>query len=263
MVDFSKEYYKNSYDYYILFEKIIENEYAIIAEKMIEIIGQSFLQDKLLCLDVGSGTGKMPNTLIPLLTKDNKEIIFDFLDSSRQSLEVYKKSVPENNLGTEIYGDVLRSKLSKKYDLIMANNSLCGFDFTGVNIQNLLSSLKPDGFAIITLPSDRSDWAIFSKKYWKKMHTEKTLKTRFEHLTDILNRNNILHQEFYVNVPIILDESDVERQLETIFKMMLYTDPDQPNYQLCFSHFKQDYYKNNECFQFVYGIVVLEGVKVC
>ena len=255
--DISCEHYKVKFKEYISFEDIIADEYSIIGRKIAEVISKRF-KEKISCLDIGCGTGRMPNTLIKLLDASGIGIVFDYLDPATESLEIYRNNVPSLNRRKAINSDLANFFCDKEYDLLLANNSLCGYDISREkNIIKLLLPIKESGLTIITLPSNESDWVKYADMFWGRLHGDKPKKTRFESLIDAFNKYGIQYQSILVNAPLLLSNKDSDSSLRAIFNVMLYSDQTYPDYRSCFQSFKKEVLQNGKL-DFVYGITVAE-----
>lgn len=255
--DISCEHYKAKYQGYVSFEDIIADEYRIIGQKIAEIISQRF-RGKISCLDVGCGTGRMPNTLITLLDDSGIELVFDYMDPAIESLRIYGENVPFANRGRAINEDFANFECDKEYDILLANNSLCGYDLSSQeDVRKLFLPVKKSGLAIITLPSNESDWVKCANMFWENIHGDKPKKTRFESLVGAFSRYGIKYQSYLVNAPVTLSCDNLDQSLQTIFNIMLYSDPANPKYESCFRLFKEQVSQKGEL-KFVYGIVKVE-----
>lgn len=255
--DISSEHYKEKYQGYVSFEDIIADEYKIIGRKITEFVSQKF-KGKISCLDVGCGTGRMPNTLVELLEGHGINIIFDYMDPATESLEIYGRNVNPINRGRPINADFANFESDKEYDILLANNSLCGYDLSSQEaIRKLLLPVKKEGIAIITLPSNQSDWVKYANMFWEVIHEDKPKKTRFESFLDAFSRYGIEHQHSIVNAPVTFNQDNPDQSLQTIFNVMLYSDPTNPNYESCFKKFKEQVLQKG-ALNFVYGIAKVE-----
>ncbi|MHA1828998.1 MAG: class I SAM-dependent methyltransferase [Candidatus Heimdallarchaeaceae archaeon] len=255
--DISSEHYKAKYQGYVSFEDIIADEYKIIGRKIAEFVSQKF-KGKISCLDVGCGTGRMPNTLVKLLEGHGIDIIFDYMDPATESLEIYGRNVNPTNRGRAINTGFADFESDKEYDLLLANNSLCGYDLSSQEaVRKLLLPVNEGGIAIITLPSNESDWVRYANMFWETIHGDKPKKTRFESLLESLNRYGIEHQTSVVNAPVTLNPDNLDQSLQVIFNVMLYSDPTSSNYESCFREFKEEVLQKGEL-NFVYGIASVE-----
>ena len=129
--DISEQAYQKNYSQYVDFENVIQGEYALIGKHIAKLIESIFqFGSKLQVLDVGCGTGRMSNTLVSLLPNHN--FLFDYLDPVESSLEIYASEVLDENRGQGFLSDWVNFKTATTYDLILANNSLCGFDVSEI-----------------------------------------------------------------------------------------------------------------------------------
>jgi SAM-dependent methyltransferase len=255
--DISSEHYRAKYQGYVSFEDIIADEYKIIGRKIAEFISQK-LKGRISCLDVGCGTGRMPNTLVELLDGRDIQIVFDYMDPATESLEIYGRNVSPVNRGRPIKADFADFKCDREYELLLANNSLCGYNLsTAEDVKKLLLPVKKGGLAIVTLPSNESDWVKYANMFWGAIHKDKQKKTRFESFLDAFSIYGIEHQHCIVNAPVTFNGDNLEQSLRAIFNVMLYSDPTNPNYESCFREFKERVVQKEEL-NFVYGIAKVE-----
>lgn len=255
--DISSEHYKAKYQGYVSFEDIIVDEYKIIGRKIAEFVSQKF-KGKISCLDVGCGTGRMPNTLVELLEGHDLDIVFDYMDPATESLEIYGRNVNPINRGRPINADFADFESDKEYDILLANNSLCGYDLSSQEaVRKLLLPVHEGGLAIITLPSNESEWVKYANMFWETIHGDKSKKTRFESLLGALNRSGMDHQTGIVNAPVTLNQKNIDQTLQAVFNVMLYSDPINPNYEPCFRKFKEQVLQKG-ALNFVYGIAKVE-----
>tara|TARA_Y100000310_G_scaffold345313_1_gene463664 strand:+ start:5236 stop:6015 length:780 start_codon:yes stop_codon:yes gene_type:complete len=250
-VDKSVENYQARYQQYVDFERIIDGEYALIAEVLAARINARFSSGNVRFLDVGCGTGRMMQYLLPLLSVDPS---VDYLDPSPEALELYRENVPADQLNQGIASDWSSLTTQSHYDIILANNALCGFDCTDYQaVRQFQKRLHPGGITLLTLPSKRGDWVSYGEKYWEEVHGAAFEKTVFEDITRSCDSLGIPHADEFVQAPVSLlgDRTGI---LETVFSVMMFVDRNQigEKYTPMFSRFEHDV--TGDTLEFVYGV---------
>jgi hypothetical protein len=221
MVDRSEKFYQEQYSQYADFEKIIQDEYEIIGRVLAAKIAARFSSTRIVALDVGAGTGRMPKTLFRL-SKDH-QIIFDYMDPVASALRMYEDSVSPECRGIPIQSDWASYEPDKQYDLVLANNSFCGIDCSDEGTIRKISAItKKKGLSLIVLPSQRGDWVQYAQKYWKSVHQTPFSKTIFEDFAQALAEYSVQHTEDFVEAPVTLPSIDDEHILSTVFAVMMY-----------------------------------------
>ncbi len=221
MNDVSARHYQERYETYLEFEVLITHEYPLIADGLSAWIEERFSPGRLRALDVGAGTGRMPRELEARLSPD-REIIFDYLDPAIESLTAYRETLSKRMLGEGYLCRWEDFHATQRYDLIIANNALCGLDPNDSQaIARFRNLLAPNGASLLTLPAARSDWVRYARKLWPAVHRSTFAKTIFEDVADALEQNGIPfdHKEIYAPVTITR-----QKDLETIFSAMMYVD---------------------------------------
>ncbi|MBN2141957.1 class I SAM-dependent methyltransferase [Candidatus Woesearchaeota archaeon] len=262
--DMSERNYLLRYDQYAAFEYIIGDEYEKIGGVLASAISNHFKRkSRIHCLDVGCGTGKMPLTLLRMLQNNEVSIKFDYLDPSPQALAMYEATVPKISLSQRIQGDwasIRPQEATQQYDLILANNALCGMDVSDDrNLTKFTELLSPNGLALITLPSKRSDWSVYARMFWESTHGSCQTKTRFEDISGRLDDLHIPHQDSFVNAPVILG-SDSDLVLRTVFGVMMYLDVKEidTKFKAPYQEFKSNILSRDQPkLDFIYGIAEL------
>lgn len=253
--DISESNYRKRYGQYLDFESIISEEYKIIGKRLADSISRTF-SGKVQVLDVGCGTGAMSKTLIELLNGSDIHLVFDYLDPVDAALNIYEQNIPAQYRRHRLLGEWASFETDEKYDLLLANNSLCGLDVEAKkNVEKFRSILKEEGIALVTLPSNMSDWAIHAKKYWPSIHGTKEGKTRFEDLTKKLGKYKIPHTDTIVPAPVQLFQSNLDKSLRAVFSVMMYVDVGDidSKYHKEYISFKNSVAPDNKL-NFMYGI---------
>ncbi len=177
--EISTAFYKKLRSYYLTYEKYFIFHEIILCESLIlpEILG--FPKKVVKLLDIGCGDGS--TTEFILRDVKDKKFVIDAIDPVPEYVKAYRKRFRNANVSVTEWE---KFQTKKKYDIVIAINSLYGVPVEYRFYKKFLDILEPGGMALLLLLSENSTIVKYAKEYWKNVHNTEYVRKYFEKILE-------------------------------------------------------------------------------